>query len=74
MTDENIPSDKIEACVLNVEHALRLLTELLQKSYQRTNLFEAAFYNLTVKMEALAHAQIQTELKLTKLRLRFPFL
>lgn len=59
--------NNIEPRVKTVEDAVRLLTEMALRSDERMDGFDAALSNLTVKVEALADAQIRTEEKLSRL-------
>jgi chromosome segregation ATPase len=53
--------NKIEPRVKNVEEAVRLLTELALRAHERMDSFHANLNNLTIKVEALADAQIHAE-------------
>src|SRR4051812_25329297 len=61
MSEETLPSNKLESRVQNVEQAIQLLTELALRADERMDSFEDALSNLMVKVEALADAQIRTE-------------
>lgn len=59
---------KLNRRVKTVEEAVQLLTQMalraderMDGADERRNGFDAAFTNLTVKLEALANAQIRTE-------------
>lgn len=67
-------SGRIETRVENVEHAIQLLTknalradERMDSADERMNSFDDAMLNLTIKIEALADAQIRTEVALAHL-------
>jgi hypothetical protein len=52
---------KIESRVKTVEEAVLLLTDLKLRGEERMDGYDSALTNLTVKLEALADAQIRTE-------------
>lgn len=52
---------KLEPRVKNVEEAIVLLTAMALRAEERMDSFDGALANLTVKVEALADAQIRTE-------------
>jgi exonuclease VII small subunit len=57
----------VEPRVKTVEEAVLLLTQMALRADERMDGFEAAFSNITAKLEALADAQIRTEESLTHL-------
>lgn len=66
--------NKIKSRVKTVEEAMQVLTTLalraderMDKADERMDGFDASLNNLTVKVEALADAQIRTEEALTRL-------
>jgi hypothetical protein len=58
--------NRIEQRVKTVEDAVRLLTNLALRADERMDGFDAGLSNLTIKIEALADAQIRTEEALTR--------
>jgi hypothetical protein len=54
-------SEPLEPRVKNVEDAIVLLTAMALRADERMDTFDGALSNLTVKIEALADAQIRTE-------------
>jgi chromosome segregation ATPase len=60
-------SEPLEPRVKNVEDAILLLTAMALRADERMDTFDGALSNLTVKIEALADAQIRTEEKLSRL-------
>jgi hypothetical protein len=60
-------SEPLEPRVKSVEDAIVLLTAMALRADERMDTFDGALSNLTVKIEALADAQIRTEEKLSRL-------
>lgn len=58
---------KIKLRVKSVEEAVQLLSALALRVDERMDGFDGAFTNLTVKLEALADAQIRTEESVARL-------
>jgi hypothetical protein len=52
---------KLEAFATDVRGYTQVLTEMIQRHDERMDAFDGALANLTVKVEALADAQIRTE-------------
>jgi chromosome segregation ATPase len=52
---------KLEAFAQDVRGYTQVLTEMIRRHDERLDTFDAALANLTVKVEALADAQIRTE-------------
>jgi hypothetical protein len=52
---------KLEAFAADVRGYTQVLTEMIRRHDERLDTFDAALANLTVKVEALADAQIRTE-------------
>lgn len=59
--------NKIKLRVKTVEEAIQILTHMALRANERMDGFDASFSNLTVKLEALADAQIHTEESLARL-------
>ena len=58
---------KIKLRVKSVEEAIQMLTHMALRADERMDGFDSAFTNFTVKLEALADAQIRTEESLVRL-------
>jgi hypothetical protein len=59
--------NKIKLRVKTVEEAVQILTKMALRADERMDGFDSSFSNLTVKLAALADAQIRTEEALGRL-------